>query len=213
MNKFCEICGKSVDFRFKFCDECGTPVREDGDILGELSFVTGDSFIERYTQIRRIFEQADRFKAFSGEIHGCKNLPWPDGVGVYVLWMKERQDPSDVIYIGMTGKYKRADDGTASLADKKRGFRERGTRYHPYSFTSDGPWKDHYEFAPRHSLTEIKKAPPEDRYSEHIPIKQMSIDCFIIDQAMVIAPTYLESLLLQTYLSFGGSLPRANNAL
>jgi len=210
----CPNCQSKLPEAAKFCEECGTPVRsEDGDILGELSFVTGDSFIERYTQIRRIFEQADRFKAFSGEIHGCKNLPWPDGVGVYVLWMKERQDPSDVIYIGMTGKYKRADDGTASLADKKRGFRERGTRYHPYSFTSDGPWKDHYEFAPRHSLTEIKKAPPEDRYSEHIPIKQMSIDCFIIDQAMVIAPTYLESLLLQIYLSFGKELPIANNAL
>jgi hypothetical protein len=198
----------------KFCEECGKPIRlEDEDILGKLSFVAGDSFIERYTQIRSIFEQADRFKTFSGETHGCKNLPWPDGVGVYVLWMKERQDPSDVIYIGMTGKYKRADDGTASLADKKDGFQKRGARYHPYSFTTEGPWKDHYEFAPRHSMKDFLKVPFEDRYNQHIPIRDISIDCFIINQEMVIAPTYLESLLLQTYLSFASRLPTANNEL
>ena len=198
----------------QFCEECGASVRsEDAGILAELSYVSGDSFLERYTQIRSIFEQADRFKTFSGQSHDCKNLPWPDGVGVYVLWMKERQDPSNVIYIGMTGKYKRESDGTASLADKKGGFRERGNRYHPYSFTSDGPWADRYEFGPRHSMSKILDAPREDRYNEHIPIKQVSIDCFTIDQEMVISPTYLESLLLQTYLSFGGRLPRANNAL
>lgn len=210
----CPKCSAEVAAGNKFCPECGARALPDGvDILGELSNVTGDSYTGQYMQISSIFEQANRFKAFSGESHGCRNLPWPDGVGVYVLWLKERQYPSHVIYIGMTGKYKRESDGTAVLADKQKGFRERGERSHPYSFTSDGPWANHYEYDTPHSLNDIRKVPPEDRYNEHIPIKEMSIDCFIIRPEMMIAPTYLESLLLQIYLLFEGRLPRANNAL
>jgi hypothetical protein len=113
----------------------------------------------------------------------------------------------------MTGKYKRESDGTAVLADKQNGFRERGTRYHPYSFTSDGPWANHYEYDPQYSVNDIRKAPPQDRYNEHIPIKEISIDCFVLGQESRIAPAFLEALLLQYYIEFEGRLPVANNAL
>jgi len=62
-------------------------------------------------------------------------------------------------------------------------------------------------------MKDFLKVPFEDRYNQHIPIQDISIDCFIINQEMVIAPTYLESLLLQTYISFTARLPTANNEL
>ena len=104
-------------------------------------------------------------------------------------------------------------DGAAVLDDKKNGFRSRATRYHPYSFTREGTYKDYFEFAPLHSLSQIKQAPPEDRYAEHVPIKDLSIDCFVLGRESRIAPAFLEALLLQYYIEFEGRLPMANNAL
>ena len=44
-------------------------------------------------------------------------------------------------------------------------------------------------------MKDFLKVPPEDRYNEHIPIQEISIDCFIINQKMVIAYAIPHSLL------------------
>ena len=177
-------------------------------MLNNLLQTNRGHFIASYKNLCDEFSKSNRLLTVEGMGHSCSDLPWPDGVGVYVV----RQNPDQVIYIGMTGKFKRESDGAAVLDDNKNGFRSRATRYHPYSFTREGTYKDHFEFAPLHPLAEIKEAPPKERYAEHFPIKDLSIDCFVLGRESRIAPAFLEALLLQYYIEFEGRLPVANNA-
>ncbi len=167
------------------------------------------NFTLLYASTCSLFKDISAFDSIKGNTY--KDLEWPKGVGVYAIW--ETKTKGDLLYIGMTGKIKKHPNGKTQLSELKNGFSKRGLRYHPYSFTQKGPFRDYFEYAPKHSLKSIQKAPLEDRYAAHIPLKDMKVDCFQIPQRLQLAPSFLEVLLLQSYFSTYYSLPIANNQL
>ena len=72
------------------------------------------SFREFYTELRKNFDSVGRLHEISGS--SCSQLDWPDGIGVYVI---RKLNFEDIIYVGMTGKVKRTQEGQVLLEDKK----------------------------------------------------------------------------------------------
>ena len=131
-----------------------------------------------------------------------KDFVWPKGYGVYVINQFD-QTSRRVVYIGMTGKLNKNGkfQGTTS-------FKDRLTRYTPYLFD---PTKNLFCFEPE--KIKIKGKPVG--YKKSYPLKQVQIDCFVCNFEIVkqlIAPTYLESFLLQAFLLEHGNLPEANQS-
>ena len=177
--------------------------------IDQLFACTRSSFRDFYGELRRCFEAVDCFHIVEAE--KCKALPWPKGQGVYAVWLKQGdRDARSLVYVGMTGKFGHK-DGVAFLPDKPKGFRKRAERFHPYCFTQKGPFTDHFEFDPLLPLKEIQKAPLEARYNRRLPISELSIHCFVAEPEFTIAPAFIESLILQHYISSEGRLPEANN--
>ena len=163
-----------------------------------------------YAKSCSLFKDISAFRSVEGYTY--KDLKWPKGVGVYAIWKISQNIEETLIYIGMTGKINQH-NGEAKLFDSENGFSKRALRYHPYSFTQKGPFRDFFEYEPKYSLKTIQKAPREDRYAAHIPLKDLKVDCFQIPQRLQLAPSFLEALLLQSYFSSYNSLPIANNQL
>ena len=177
--------------------------------LDQLLSCSRPDFLEFYSALRECFGACGAYH--SVEADKCKDLAWPKGQGVYAVWLKQgSRDPCSLIYVGMTGKFGHK-DGVAFLPDKPKGFRKRAERFHPYCFTQKGPLADHFEFDPLLPLKEIQKAPLEARYNRRLPISELSIHCFVAEPEFTIAPAFIESLILQHYISSGGRLPEANN--
>lgn len=177
--------------------------------LDQLISCSRPDFPEFYSALRECFGACGAYH--SVEADKCKDLPWPKGQGVYAVWLKKcGRDSCSLVYVGMTGKFGHK-DGVALLPDKPKGFRKRAERFHPYCFTKKGPFTDHFEFDPLLSLKEIQKAPLEARYNRRLPISELSIHCFVAEPEFTIAPAFIESLILQHYISSEGRLPEANN--
>ena len=181
------------------------------EILLEYTKEQGSNFDVLYAICCAAFSKISGFHSIKALKYEDLETKWPKGVGVYAIW--ETKTKGDLLYIGMTGKIKKHPNGKTQLSELKNGFSKRGLRYHPYSFTQKGPFRDYFEYAPKHSLKSIQKAPLEDRYAAHIPLKDMKVDCFQIPQRLQLAPSFLEVLLLQSYFSSYNSLPIANNQL
>ena len=169
------------------------------------------NFTLLYASTCSLFKDISAFDSIKGNTY--KDLEWPKGVGVYAIWKISLNIEEALIYIGMTGKINQQVNGEAKLFDAENGFSKRALRYHPYSFTQKGSYKDYFEYEPKHSLKTIKKAPLEDRYAVHVPLKDIKVDCFQIPERLKLAPSFLEALLLQSYFSSYNSLPIANNQL
>ena len=167
------------------------------------------TFDEFYAALRVYFETSRHFHVL--EADHCEALPWPEGQGVYTVWLKENGLTSPMlVYVGMTGKFGNA-NGYAVLSDNLNGFRRRLTRTHPYSFTSIGLFADHFEFGPLFSLKKMAGAPFEARYIHRYPIRDLEIHCFVAEPDFKIAPAFVEALILQHYISSQGRMPEANN--
>jgi hypothetical protein len=180
-------------------------------ILSEYVKQKEPSFTCLYATSCSLFKDISAFCSIEGNTY--KDLKWPRGVGAYAIWKKCQNIEETLIYIGMTGKINQQVNGRAKLFDPENGFSKRALRYHPYSFTRKGSYKDYFEYEPKHSLKTIKKAPHEDRYAVHIPLKDIKVDCFQIPERLKLAPSFFEALLLQSYFSSFNSLPIANNQL
>jgi hypothetical protein len=176
--------------------------------LDQLFACTRSSFREFYAELRRCFEAVDRFHVV--EADNCSKLPWPIGQGVYAIWQGSGRTASSLVYVGMTGKMSNA-NGRTELPDKPKGFRARAERTNPYSFTSKGPFENHFEFGPRFSSKSFGTTPLDSRYDRRLPIGAITIHCFVIESSFKIAPAFLEALILQHYISSEGRLPEANN--
>jgi hypothetical protein len=176
--------------------------------LDQLFACSRSTFGDFYDELRRCFKAVDRF--YVVEADNCSKLPWPIGQGVYAIWQSCSHAASSLVYVGMTGKMGNA-NGRTELPDKPRGFRARAERTNPYSFTSKGPFENHFEFGPRFSQKSFGATSLDSRYDRRLPIGAISIHCFVIDPSFKIAPAFLEALILQQYISSEGRLPEANN--
>ena len=174
-----------------------------------LNFVREYSNFENfYSRLTDFYESENKFYEISAA--KCSGLDWPNGIGVYVVRAREGMD---VVYIGMTGKVQRMAPDSVKLEIKKNGFKNRIKRWHPYCFSEKGRYENHFEFGPNFGGNELKKQDEEVRYKYHLPISGLVIDCFSLNEQSAMAPTFLESLILQVYFSCKGTLPVANNVL
>lgn len=139
-----------------------------------------------------------------------EDLIWPENFGVYVVrrGIGDSDDNArEILYVGMTGKFKR--DG---LLPKNGGLKAREVRTSPYCFTNSGPYKDYFEFAPKVSVEDLNKIQDADRYGERCKLVDLEIDCFLVERSGDNAPAFLEAFILQVYLKCFKKLPKANNA-
>jgi hypothetical protein len=166
------------------------------------------NFENFYIKLTDFYKPENKFYEISAP--KCSELDWPNGIGVYVVRAREGMD---VVYIGMTGKVQRMAPDSVKLEIKKNGFKNRSKRWHPYCFSEKGRYENHFEFGPNFGVNELKKQDEEVRYKYHLPISGLVIDCFSLDEQSAMAPTFLESLILQVYFTSNGTLPVANNIL
>ena len=157
-------------------------------------------FIKKYKEIK------DKLKGSYMEIP-CKNgsfIEWPKGGGVYLIWHKNDLDLKNLIYVGLTGQFKRKSDGkiTFSGAD----FKKRTTRWTPYRFCEspkDGQFMYSFRFGPKRSNTNEQRQIMhlKDAYAKAIIYDELFIVCFLIDENNSdYSPALLESVFLTSYL-------------
>lgn len=165
-------------------------------------------FINYYEALKNDFNRIDKLKSLMG---GDKPFDWPAGAGVYVIWKEE-----ELLYVGMTGKFKRTIEG---IEFNNASFKMRSTRYTPYYFadsSKNGQLQFHFRFGPHFSgTTEQGKIKYEAHaYAHSLKYESLKIDCFIVDSNHPkYSPTLLEAEILTKYLKTSGDLPQANNAL
>lgn len=158
-------------------------------------------------RVRGVFSDANRVHRY----RPGGNQSWPPGRGVYVIW---KLDPSGdtIVYIGKVGEFKRDETGAVRFGGGT--FAQRFARWHPYSFTTRGPFANHFEYGPNASVNELRDLPEAGRYKCHLHFDVIAVDCYVTDGIeREIAPSFLEVMLLQIYMAQHGSLPPANNAL
>ena len=162
-------------------------------------------FIDYYEALKNDFNKMEKLQTLQGD---DKPFAWPAGAGVYVIWKEE-----ELLYVGMTGKFKRTND---EIVLNQGSFKKRSSRWTPYQFC-DSPKNErmqyHFRFGPRYS--NVKKHRYErDAYAHSLVYKSLKIDCFIVDSNHPkYSPTLLEAEILTKYLKATGELPPANNAL
>ena len=126
---------------------------------------------------------------------------------MYVVWKTIDQKVDEVLYIGMTGRF----TGEGAI-NPNAWLSKRQMRWHPYCFTKEGPYENHFEFGPKFSVDKIKLQEPQDRYESREHYSNLRIDCFVFSFASKAAPAALESMFLQMYLEQFQRLPVANNS-
>ena len=166
-----------------------------------------------YKSCCNIFNDNNALFSISGDKYEELEKQWPRGVGVYAVWRVSSENNDELLYIGMTGKIKKNFESNTKLLEPENGFSKRALRYHPYSFTKNGPNKNHFEYGPKFPIQKIKKVHPEKRYSSKIPLCNIRVDCFKISDHLKLAPSFLEALLLQEYFNKYNFLPKGNNQL
>ena len=143
-------------------------------------------------------------------------IKWPEGYGVYTLWHKDISY-NNLIYVGLTGKYKRNNDGEIIL--NSGSFSHRSSRFTPYRFCDSTKDSDDFRFTfrygPKYSKTNIqgKHKYDDDSYKNTVAYSDLVIATFNVANMKDYTPSYLESLVLTKYLAEEGNLPPANNEL
>jgi hypothetical protein len=154
--------------------------------------------------LSELFSQRNRF--FRHKLGGTQ--AWPAGRGVYVI--RQISTGDSIVYIGMAGRFKRNDDQSVTMQGGV--LASRVFRWHPYSFTTTGPYEDHFEYGPNYSVNFLRANPESSRYRHQIPFSDIVVDCFVTDGIEEeVSPAFLESLILQMYIRVFRTLPPANN--
>lgn len=174
-----------------------------------------ENFIKTYNHYKQEFEASNYFQNLVCKKN--KKLIWPKTYGVYTIWKTNSDSSRNLLYIGMTGKFKRNDQGIVELNGGS--FTERSRRWTPYRFCqskNDGNFKYTFRFGPKYKNVDIqgKHKYDEDAYSYAVPYNKLVIHCFTIpSDHPKFTGTYIESALLTSYLKDTGTLPPANNSL
>tara|TARA_B100000963_G_scaffold328132_1_gene316413 strand:+ start:701 stop:1219 length:519 start_codon:yes stop_codon:yes gene_type:complete len=168
-----------------------------------------DNFISR---LKQEFNSKESFYFFTP---GKNNIIWPDGYGIYTIW-ENTMTYKNLIYVGLTGTFKRNKDGKISL--NKSTFKNRSSRYSPYRFCESDKdkkylhtfrWGPKYKDLNNQSINKHK----EDAYNETISYDNLGIAIFDLSKLHNYTPASLESLILTNYFREAGDLPPANNKL
>jgi hypothetical protein len=163
-------------------------------ICGEID----NPFETYYASAKSYFENRNMFYELSGE--QSSGLDWPNNPGVYIVWHKSEIN-TNVLYIGMTGKFKNGEKMSAN-----QGLKGRRNRWTPYRFTEMA-----FLYDPKYEKCESRNKQPNNGYANSVAINEIRVDCFVYDTDCRMAPAFLEALLLQGYLMQYGGLPKANN--
>ena len=167
-----------------------------------------------FEDLRKEFEVT---KAYKEIIYPKGKLKWSEGYGVYTLWKQEIKT-DNLIYVGLTGKYKRDERGKIELNNGN--FKKRDTRYTPYRFCESRKdledYKYTFRYGPLHSKgkEQAKAKYDKNAYSYTIPYNEMIIATFdLTNKKDKYTPALLEALILTRFLSEKDDLPPANKEL
>ena len=173
-----------------------------------------EQFIKYYKSLVEQFKS----KVIFSEID-CKKekIEWPKKSGVYVIWKNDDSSLDNLIYVGMTGKFKR---GKEKAIFNSRTFDERDYRYTPYRFCEsikDGDNRFEFRYGPKgkNGGEQSKIKYQHNAYEVGICYSKLKIHCFHVsgNQKENYTPQLLEKEILTKYLKSIGNLPPANNEL
>jgi len=172
-----------------------------------------NTFMNFYSKLIKEFEIDNNFE----EIR-CKTekIKWPNASGVYLVWKSAFGSIDDLLYIGMTGKFKR--NKKNEIVFNSGTFDKRKSRWTPYRFCEDERDGENYfsfKYGPKYKLKEQGRRKYEpDAYRETIEYSKLTIHCFLISaNHNDYTPELLEKEMLTKYLKYTGTLPLANNEL
>jgi hypothetical protein len=174
-----------------------------------------DQFINEYISLVEGFKSKFTFTEID-----CKKeiIKWPKKSGVYVIWKNDYSSLDNLIYVGMTGKYKRVNENKVSF--NSGSFEKRNSRWIPYRFcesVKDGNHQFSFRFVPLESNVgkQSKIKYQDNAYSKTIPYSELKIHCFHVSDNYreCYTPELLEKEILTKYLKSSGNLPPANNEL
>ena len=195
-------------------DEIDFTREEIKDMIQHTIDYTKEKFIKDYKSLVEQFKS----KVVFSEID-CKKekIEWPKKSGVYVIWENDDSSLDNLIYVGMTGKFKR---GKEKVIFNSGTFDKRKGRWTPYRFcesVKDGE-KNRFEFryGPEESTVkeQSKRKYEVEAYKVSISYSELKIHCFhISDNHRDYTPELLEKKILTMYLKSSGNLPPANNEL
>ena len=173
-----------------------------------------EQFIKDYKTLVEQFKS----KFYFTEID-CKKekIKWPKKSGVYVIWKNNYSSLDNLIYVGMTGKFKR---GKEKSIFNSVTFDKRGYRYTPYRFcesVKDGDKRFEFRYGPKgkNGEEQSKIKYQHHAYEKRIPYLELKIHCFHVsdNHQEYYTPELLEKEILTKYLKSSGNLPPANNEL
>ena len=135
-----------------------------------------------------------------------------------MIWKNDDSSLDNLIYVGMTGKYKRVNED--EVAFNSGSFDKRKGRWTPYRFcesVKDGEHQFSFRFGPLESNVDkqSKIKYQDNAYSKTIPYSELKIHCFHVsdNHRDDYTPELLEKEILTKYLKSLGNLPPANNEL
>jgi hypothetical protein len=174
-----------------------------------------EQFIKDYKSLVEEFKS----KFYFTEID-CKKekIKWPKKSGVYLIWVNDDSSLDNLIYVGMTGKYKRVNED--EVAFNSGSFDKRKGRWTPYRFcesVKDGKNQFSFRFGPKESTVakQSKIKHQDNAYNKTIPYSEIKVHCFHVsdNHREYYTPELLEKEILTKYLKSSGNLPPANNEL
>lgn len=174
-----------------------------------------EQFIKDYNSLVEGFKSNLTFTEID-----CKKekIKWPKKSGVYVIWKNDVNSLDNLIYVGMTGKFKRV--SKKKVVFNSGTFDKRKGRWSPYRFCEsikDGKNQFTFRFSPleRNVNKQSKIKYQDNAYKKTIPYTVLRLHCFHIsdNQREYYTPELLEKEILTKYLKRSGNLPPANNEL
>ena len=173
-----------------------------------------DDFKRYFDSIVNEFRRHDLHKEIT-----CarEKIKWSKESGVYVVTKTSIQSFGDIVYIGMTGKFSRDDQGR--IVFNSGSFDKRKGRWTPYRFCEsprDGENQFTFRWGPiEKSVSKQREIMYEKRaYREALSYLDIRIHCFVISHDHdTYTPELLEKEILTRYLKASGDLPPANNEL
>ena len=195
-------------------DEIDFTREEIKDMIQHTIDYTKEEFIKDYNSLVEQFKS----KVVFSEID-CKKekIEWPKKSGVYVIWENDDSSLDNLIYVGMTGKFKR---GKEKVIFNSGTFDKRDYRYTPYRFcesVKDGDKRFEFRYGPKgkNGGEQSKIKYQYDAYEEKICYSKLKIHCFHVsdNHREYYTPELLEKEILTKFLKSSGNLPPANNEL
>ena len=196
-------------------DEIDLPREEIKDMIQHTIDYNKEQFIKDYKSLVEEFKSKFDFTEID-----CKKekIKWPQKSGVYVIWKNDDSSLDNLIYVGMTGKYKRVNED--DVVFNSGSFEKRNSRWTPYRFcesVKDGERRFSFRFGPLESNVDkqSKIKYEENAYMKTIPYSELKIHCFHVsdNHREYYTPELLEKEILTKYLKSSGNLPPANNEL